>query len=570
MNRRNFIKAAALTGGAGVLKPAFIFSAPKRNAAGYFGVHPFVEQHPEAVFIMRTNVAIKTDSAANKESGLKLGRTLFVNTDNSGVPVSYNIATKPNITAHNTVDEKRGLTLEDTMGITTDPFFVEGVFESLKELGVKGGNLHVRDINGSEVVKPRGYTAMGKRTGATVIAAKTRIATKEDADDTGAFTWKEVPAGVIHTQIPYLWPFNAPNSWNMNIAKFKAHTMGLTLTAKNWQGADASPFQGYCQKWKTLEGLEEIGKKINKEVINSKARDIIAENMKRHIGTIPRWDTPDYPKNSPGYIRLYGYNTLCMELWAHRTIDNHSASPMGIHIIEGIYGRDGDFNTGPNPFGSENNKDPWLKAPCRDGRAWDYMTNIVIFGKNPFLVDIVGHWLGGHEPGNFGLFHIAMERGKLDMMNPMNIPVYEWMDGAAVRRPLTSFTRTPLKSSYLQQYTKNEPLWHLCDEPFDYGKITENKPSIPSKPTSRVLNQNYPAGRYPNAVIEFSIPEKGRAFVEILDLNGNNFELIMNAVCDTGYHMASWNTSKYASGKYRYRLRFNDFNEVRDIVLNKA
>ncbi len=44
-----------------------------------------------------------------------------------------------------------------------------------------------------------------------------------------------------------------------------------------------------------------------------------------------------------------------MELWAHRTIDNHAASPMGLHIIEGIYGRDGDFNYGPNPFGNENN-----------------------------------------------------------------------------------------------------------------------------------------------------------------------------------------------------------------------
>ena len=137
-----------------------------------------------------------------------------------------------------------------------------------------------------------------------------------------------------------------------------------------------------------------------------------------------------------------GRAALCMELWAHRTIDNHAASPMGLHIIEGIYGRDGDFNNGPNPFGNENNY---------DGRAWDYMTNIVIFGKSPYLVDIVGHWLGGHEPGNFGLFHIAMERGKLDVMNPMNIPVYEWQDGVAVRRPLTSFTRTPLRSFYLQQ-----------------------------------------------------------------------------------------------------------------------
>lgn len=60
------------------------------------------------------------------------------------------------------------------------------------------------------------------------------------------------------------------------------------------------------------------------------------------------------------------------------------------------------------------------------------------------------------------MFHIAMERGKLDVMNPMNIPVYEWQDGIAVRRPLTGFTRTPLRTSYLHQHGTKEPLWHLC------------------------------------------------------------------------------------------------------------
>ena len=45
----------------------------------------------------------------------------------------------------------------------------------------------------------------------------------------------------------------------------------------------------------------------------------------------------------------------CMEIWAHRTIDNHTASPIGLHIIEGIYGRDGNFSDGPNPYGNEDN-----------------------------------------------------------------------------------------------------------------------------------------------------------------------------------------------------------------------
>jgi len=84
---------------------------------------------------------------------------------------------------------------------------------------------------------------------------------------------------------------------------------------------------------------------------------------------------------TPGTVRQYGYDSLCMELWAHRTIDNHAASPIGLHIVEGIYGRDGDFNWGES-LGSEDSK-ILVKSPIKEGRAWDYMTNIVIFGKEP-------------------------------------------------------------------------------------------------------------------------------------------------------------------------------------------
>jgi hypothetical protein len=570
LSRRDFLKSSSLLcGSIGIMRPGSVFSAASKPSR-YFGVHPFVELHPEAVFIMRTHVDYKTNSDACKRVGLDFGRSVLVPMDNTGIPVTHNIAAKPNLTAHQAIDEKRGFSLEDTMGIATDVFFVEGLFESLKELGVAGKKMHTRDTNGGRVIGPRGYVAMGERVGASVAGAKTRIETAEDADDAGAFVWREVPGGVALTQIPYLWPFNAPDSWNVNVAKFKAHAMGLTLASKNWQGTHPSPFQGYCRKWPDIASLQKLEKTIHKDCINPKINEVVEANFKQHTRTIPRWDTPDFPRNDPTYIRQYGYDTLSMELWAHRTIDNHAASSIGLHIIEGIYGRDGDFNLGPNPFGSENSKDPWLKAPIKDGRAWDYMTNIVIFGKNPYLVDIVGHWLGGHEPGNFGLFHVAVERGKLTMMNPMNIPVYEWQDGVAVRRPLTSFTRTPLRTSYLHQYMKKEPLWHLCDEPFDYTRVSEKRLSLPAKPTTRVLNQHYPNANNPQVAIEFSVPERGWALVEILDQGGANLEVISNAICDAGYHMAAWNTTKYASGRYKYRLRYNDYNEVHDLVLNKA
>jgi hypothetical protein len=559
-SRRDFLKSSSFVcSSAGLVGPGSIFAAASKPS-GYFGVHPFVERHPEAVFILRTHVDYKTNSAACKRVGLDFGRSVFVPMDNSGVLVTHNIATKPNLTAHDPVDKKKGLTLEDTMGITTDVFFMEGLFESLKELGVAGSRMHMRDANGGGVIGPRGYVAMARRVGGTTAPARDTIKTREDANDAGSFVWREVLGGVVSTHLPYLWPFNAPDSWNLNVAKFKAHEMGLTLTAKNWQGSHPSPFQRYCGEWRDIAEMQKHQNVISKKYIHPKVDEVVRANFKRHTVSIPRWNTPDVQRSDPNYNEAYYYTAMCMELWAHRTIDNHAASPMGLHIVEGIYGHDGDFSNGPNPFGNENNY---------DGRAWDYMTNIVIFGKSPYLVDIVGHWLGGHEPGNFGLFHIAMERGKLDVMNPMNIPVYEWQDGVAVRRPLTSFTRTPLRSFYLHQRAK-EPLWHLVTEPFDYTKVSERKLSIPAKPATRVLNQHYPNANNPQLAIEYSVPETGWVLVEILDQSGKNVEVISNAICDPGYHMAAWNTAKYASGRYKYRLRYNDYNEVHDLVLNKA
>ena len=70
------------------------------------------------------------------------------------------------------------------------------------------------------------------------------------------------------------------------------------------------------------------------------------------------------------------------------------------------------------------------------------MSNKVIFGKDAFRVDIIAHWLAGHEPGNFGLFHIGMERGLSDVLDPFDIPIYLWEDGKATKVKLDSFERT--------------------------------------------------------------------------------------------------------------------------------
>jgi uncharacterized protein (DUF362 family) len=144
-----------------------------------------------------------------------------------------------------------------------------------------------------------------------------------------------------------------------------------------------------------------------------------------------------------------------VERWSQRTCDSLSVTDVGLNVIEGIYGRNG------NGF---------MKGPSPDGKAEDFMTNILIFGKDLFRVDIIGTWLAGHEPGNFGFFHIAKERGLSTVVNPRDIPVYLWDKNNPQRTSLSNLERTPLVTSYLcKDYNgQSEPLYHLVDEPFDY------------------------------------------------------------------------------------------------------
>ena len=85
-SRRDFLKSSSLLcGSLGSIGRVSIFAVGSKPS-GYFGVHPFVEQHPEAVFILRTHVDYKTNSDACKRVGLDFGRSVFVPMDNTGIP----------------------------------------------------------------------------------------------------------------------------------------------------------------------------------------------------------------------------------------------------------------------------------------------------------------------------------------------------------------------------------------------------------------------------------------------------------------------------------------------------
>jgi hypothetical protein len=518
ITRRQFVQSSLFAGAGVIMGSAKNYADPAGSSL--FSVHPFILDNPDSVFILRTNVDVKTNSQAIKAAGLAFGRSVFVPTDDQihGIPLSHKIVIKPNLTCR-----QRGrdiYTVENSMGIVTDAFFVEGIIESMKEIGLAAGQFYIREVNCPDDLADGGYISMAIRTGIDLQCIDTPAANLAP----GKIQWIDVPDGVWFRKIPYLWPVNAPETFLLNISKFKAHGMGLTLCAKNLQGTIAMNYQAHC----TSYGSNMTG--VNPSHLNPTANEEILASYERHVEAgIPRWKKPG---DDGG---------LWQETWAARCLDNNSVTFAGLHIIEGIYGRDGNFLDGPN---SRN-------------MATDYMTNYVIFGRNQFYVDIIGHYLAGHEPGNFGLFHMARERGMITTFNPHEIPVYNWNTDSGQRlADLTELQRFPLKTYYLQRNYdgQNEPYWHLVNEPYYYNSTGFD--NLPSGTEGFYMEQNFPNPVKDITFLKFHIPESGSVSVEIRSSNGQLLETLVNEQLASGEHSVTWNSRKHPSGLYLCRINY--------------
>ncbi|MGZ5424709.1 MAG: hypothetical protein ACXW2V_08900, partial [Candidatus Aminicenantales bacterium] len=128
MKRRAFLKTAAAGTAVAIQSLGFhesCSSSPeKTEEPTYYGLHPFIENNPGAVFILRTQVAAKTDSAAKKQAGLAFGRSVYVKRSKGEAgahPLETAVALKPNIVCRMSTDPR--YTVEGTMGIVTDAAF---------------------------------------------------------------------------------------------------------------------------------------------------------------------------------------------------------------------------------------------------------------------------------------------------------------------------------------------------------------------------------------------------------------------------------------------------------------
>ncbi|MEN6605674.1 MAG: hypothetical protein ABFD60_00395, partial [Bryobacteraceae bacterium] len=73
LTRRDLLWTGA-SAAAGAALGLRVDGAPTRVPKAYFGLHPFIESNPKAVFIRRTHVAQKMDAVAKRNEGLALAR----------------------------------------------------------------------------------------------------------------------------------------------------------------------------------------------------------------------------------------------------------------------------------------------------------------------------------------------------------------------------------------------------------------------------------------------------------------------------------------------------------------
>jgi hypothetical protein len=526
MNRRDFLSITASCGVAAYINPVF----GKSGVSEYIGLHPFIDMHQDAVFIMKTSVDVKTNSVSKQNAGYSFAKQVFTKRDTPGISLADLISIKPNLTYTSGIGNT-----DDGMGIVTDRCFMEGMINGMIECGFSKDKMYMREGNTLgdgycyKDYTTTGYAGIAERTGVHLFdlpsGRNTYDVKSADLQSGTEVIWMDVPDGTVFKRIGYLAPFNQENSWLLNVAKFKAHGMGMTLCAKNLQGCCIVPYVRFCD---TLDDFAKYTSTVTAD-FQSGIKDRIDSLYKKHVADgIPRWDRPG-DNGAIDFTSGYG-----MELWAQRTCDSLSVTKTGLSVIEGIYGRNG------NGF---------VNGPGAGGLAEDHMSNIIIFGKNPFLVDIIGIWLSGHEPGNFGFYHIAKERGLLSTLNPSEIPLYEWGAGTPVLSSLNKFTRTELVTTYLRKNYNDgtETEYHLVNEPFNYGVSVFRKKSHVSVKCIGITSVTYGAR---NVVLEYTLPANSAVSVSVVDIEGKVVAKPYENRQVSGTHVCTWNTSRVPKGTY--------------------
>jgi len=310
MKRREFIKTSAVCGTSGLLTGGCASRARDAvNVGPGFDVHPFVKNHPEAVFVHRTSVSSIRDTEGKRTAGEKLAKELIVPTRTGGYPLSTRIVIKPNWTGAHPMD---GKPVFEKLGINTDPDFIAGWAHGMKKAAT--GDYYVRESGSPHYWEDMGYYRCAGESGFNLRDMSLMDMWELDKDRDLVFI--DIPDGVVFKTAAYMAPVNEPGTFLVNIAKFKAHGMGITSSVKNLQGLCPKVFKQFCTAYDKVR--TSYDRRYHKYFNRGFERHIEALHARHVKEGIPRWDRPG------------DQGGIWMEQWCQRMLDSYTVTHPGI------------------------------------------------------------------------------------------------------------------------------------------------------------------------------------------------------------------------------------------------
>jgi glucuronoarabinoxylan endo-1,4-beta-xylanase len=90
---------------------------------------------------------------------------------------------------------------------------------------------------------------------------------------------------------------------------------------------------------------------------------------------------------------------------------------------------------------------------------------------------------------------------------------------------------------------------------------------ITEKPTTFLLEQNFPNPFNPSTTIRFQMPNDGHVSLKVFDLLGREVATLVNETRTAGVYDEVFNASSLASGIYVYRLQAGDYTASKKLIL---
>lgn len=88
-------------------------------------------------------------------------------------------------------------------------------------------------------------------------------------------------------------------------------------------------------------------------------------------------------------------------------------------------------------------------------------------------------------------------------------------------------------------------------------------------PTQFSLNQNYPNPFNPTTTFSFELPVRSFITFEIFNIAGQKIKTLAKRDFDAGIHQLIWDAADYSSGIYLYRIKSDQYNATKKMILLK-